>query len=696
MQTTDNKYIPQIDSLRALAVVSVIIYHLNSEWLSGGFSGVDVFFVISGYVVSASLANNSQRQFFKFISFFYAKRLVRILPALLVCLSFTSLLTALFIPRSWLGGSTSSTIILAFFGLSNFSLMRNGDSYFAPRSDFNPATHTWSLGVEEQFYLVLPLIFFVLASNYSGKKIYKLSKYFLPFLVLISFLYSAYVSYFKPAEAYYSVLSRFWELGFGALLFQRHHAESVGESSSKFVGHSCAIGLTLIFFGLALSDKSAFPFPWALFTTVGTVIYIDAVVRPSANSSRLVAACAWWPLPVLGKLSYSLYLWHWPVFVLFRWTVGLNEAPSQVLGVLVAFILSVLSYKFVETPIRYSKLSYTLPKVRIVTLFLSTAAISSALSGVFLIAQPYISLSVTRDKNVWTSDAWVQKDIVGSAGCSVGRTEKSFGDGVYIGFEHQNCQERTERPTLFVIGDSHATALTRLVSKYAVIEGSNAYIYTKLGCGFLSINEPTPARCVDFYALVTDELRKSAKPGDFVLLPSLRLRRLGDQWSRFDEHSAVEKMLGAGAKDARAAGLAEAKSWIQGLKDKDLQFIFLAPTPILKSPPFRCSDWFNAMNAICRDGLSIDREFLQTYRRPVMEAMNLLARENANVDIWDPFDVLCPDRVCKSSLDGNTLFFDADHLSGYGNEFIYESFRVFRSKYRSRLGRNAQISRAGT
>ncbi len=151
---------PHVDGLRALAVVAVMIYHLRESWLPGGFSGVDVFFVISGFVVSLSVSHWIGGGIGNFLGRFYARRLQRIVPALLACLVLTSLLSVLLIPRAWLSSSNELTGLYAFFGLSNYYLAFHNETYFSPLAAFNPYMHTWSLGVEEQFYLLFPLLFF--------------------------------------------------------------------------------------------------------------------------------------------------------------------------------------------------------------------------------------------------------------------------------------------------------------------------------------------------------------------------------------------------------------------------------------------------------------------------------------------------------------------------------------------------------
>ena len=156
--TTNNSYIPGIDGLRAIAVLSVALYHFDHTLLPGGFTGVDVFFVISGYVISKSLAASNSTNCAAFILGFYKRRILRIVPALLFFLIITSIASSLFVPDAWLSASNKRTAISAFFGVSNFYLVRSADGYFSDRIPFNPFVHTWSLAVEEQFYLFFPLI----------------------------------------------------------------------------------------------------------------------------------------------------------------------------------------------------------------------------------------------------------------------------------------------------------------------------------------------------------------------------------------------------------------------------------------------------------------------------------------------------------------------------------------------------------
>jgi len=199
-------YLPYVDGLRAVAVLSVLTYHLSPSWLPGGLSGVDVFFVISGFIVSASVGARYDLKPLAFLQFFYARRLLRIAPAPVACLLITSLATTIFIPDSWLSDANQRTGLYAFFGLSNIVLATNSDNYFSPRSEFNPFTHTWSLGVEEQFYLVFPFIFFLWVVRHRRRQTIAL----FGLLLLSSVAYAAWIARVNSNFAFFMFPSRFW------------------------------------------------------------------------------------------------------------------------------------------------------------------------------------------------------------------------------------------------------------------------------------------------------------------------------------------------------------------------------------------------------------------------------------------------------------------------------------------------------
>ena len=349
-------YLAGIDGLRAIAVLAVIFYHIDfSSFLRGGFTGVDVFFVISGCVISKSLSKKSSLQFPTYLSEFYKRRILRIVPALLVCLIITVIASTLFIPTPWLSETNTKTGLAAFWGLGNFALVRYTDGYFSPLAEFNPFLHTWSLAVEEQFYLFFPLLFYIWLKRNDRRPVSGyLSRGLLLGLAIVSLTFAGFETVSHHDRAFYLLPSRFWELAAGALLYKLHSNNLCLSRSRKTSGLLLAAGLALLGIGFVYSTQGSFPFPWALIPVLGAMLLISGVTNTSDRLSIIHRFLESDAVTYIGRISYSLYLWHWPVFTLFRWTIGLDRWEYAIIGLVVVFVLAAASYHFVESPLRTS------------------------------------------------------------------------------------------------------------------------------------------------------------------------------------------------------------------------------------------------------------------------------------------------------------------------------------------------------
>ena len=679
---TRTPYFPYIDGLRALAVLAVLIYHLDGSWLSGGFSGVDVFFVISGYVVSASIASFQGRGLLQFLAYFYSRRIKRIFPALIVCLLATAYATALFVPSSWLSDVNQRTGLFAFFGLSNFILARTGRDYFSPTTEFNPYTHTWSLAVEEQFYLVFPVLFLAWLSGRQGRA---LSIGLFVATGIASLLFAAWQSQAAPTDAYFLSPSRFWELAAGVLLFQLTPQKPVIETESPgpWRGVLGALSLLLLLGGLAFSSQEKFPFPGALPAVLGTLGVIFCL-HQRAQTSRLHGILSSAPLVAIGRISYSLYLWHWPVCVLFRWTVGLNTPVLRLLAVLLAFALAIVSYHWIENPIRRARTLRHLPQFAVILLGL--ACLGGGWWAALKIThnEPRISLSTVSQH----AQAWYPNGVSLSAeypGCNADPEYHDVNGTLQLIFKPNGCV--TPRPlnehVLYVIGDSHALAYERLFRQYAQRTSTQVVVYGNGGCPFLSLQawrDIDSAACNQKAEISLQDLRARIKPGDVLFLASLRLSRISDQWAYFGENRTDYDMLSAKANSGRRRSVKAAVVLLREFTDKGVQVVFDGPKPVFKAPPFRCADSFNRNNPICAPGLTVSKALLERYRRPVLAAFNKISQQLPGVSVWDPFPILCPDSECDSFHNGQPLFLDGDHLSGEGNLLLLKDFMGFMAK----------------
>ena len=650
-----------------------MLYHLGASFMPGGFAGVDVFFVISGYVVSASLARDADRSFLAMLQRFYARRIVRIVPALLACLLVTTAATILFIPRAWLSDTIQKTGLYAFFGASNFALLR-ANSYFSPRLEFNPFTHTWSLAVEEQFYLFFPLIFFIWNRFRDGKGLIPLAaKALLPALSLLSFIFLWWINGVNQAAGFYLLPSCFWELGIGAFLFQ---LQCGGMSRAAFATRAqlaLALGAALVLVAALFSDLRAFPFPWAVPAVIGALLIIAVVSIGEPLPSPVARLLRSPPMIFIGKLSYPLYLWHWPVFTLFRWTVGLQGAASMATAVGLSFLFAHLSYTLLERPIRRGSWARAQRKSLIIAGGVAAIVLSCGTARLAFTNQSRLSMSVVmRDEVNWYPQAIPYQG--NTDGCTLQWTFEAI-EGASVSIARRHCAEpMPPSPRLFVVGDLHAGAYAGMFSLLAGQHGVEVQIYSRGGCSFADLLRPSAPDCATFVRASAEDIGRRAVPGDVVFLASLRMNRLGDEWGQFTAAEISEATVSAHAAAERHLAYSEAVDLIGAFSKKNLVIIIDAPKPVFKEPAFRCSDWFNSGNPTCQAGLTVGREELLEFRKPVMESLTALASVYPDLVIWDPFPALCPQNPCRSVTEAGPLFFDGDHLSNLGNQLLYPHF----------------------
>ncbi|MFM0208833.1 acyltransferase family protein [Paraburkholderia sediminicola] len=673
-------YAPYIDGLRALAVLSVIVYHLHSAWLPGGLAGVDIFFVISGFVVSASVGHMTNMSFSRFALFFYARRMQRIAPALIVCLLITGLASALLIPSAWLSNTNDVTGFFAFFGLSNVVLAKTGNDYFSPRVEFNPYMHTWSLGVEEQFYLIFPILFFLWVSRKQRKGLV-LAFFFVGFA--ISLLVAKWLSARDETLNFYLIAGRFWELAAGVMLYQLLElsgrpfgAASRPATRLSLVGAFCSMAALVA--SLVISNPGSFPFPGAILPALGTLGVLAFLNgrQPQGILHRTLTARA---VVFIGKISYSLYLWHWPVLVLLRWTTGVDAGIWRVVAVVLTFALATASYYLVENPIRRAPRLKQWPRGLVVSCGVATITLSAALSFGIHKAEPALSLSVVSHSAAdWYPYGSVHVEF---AGCREQWDTKEVGGGPLWIFSRVGCAEPpTHVGNLYVIGDSHAQAYNMMFRTLAVRTGVKVFAYNNGGCpfiGLLPMEHDDTLRCKPYDDAAVAEIIANVRPGDVVFMPSLRLPRFSEEFASLDDAATQEQMFGAAAQESRREGTLEAIPVLRKLAAKGAKIVFEAPEPVFKVPAFRCADWFNRNNPICAFNDQVSKAEIEAYRAPVLEVYADIGRAVPAVSVWDPLPTLCPGATCSTYAGGKPLFFDGDHISGYANQLLLPSFERF-------------------
>ena len=675
------RYLPEIDGLRALAVLGVILHHFNSRWLPGGYLGVDIFFVISGFVITASLAGRPAAEGLgDLLLSFYARRVRRLLPALVVCVMVTSLLACLFDP---LAGVSLRTGVTALFGFSNLHLRSLTTDYFAPPAQLNGFTHTWSLGVEEQFYVIFPLLLWVtgfLTGRPRGRRrLFRL----VALVSLLSLLAFLALSARQPIDAFYLMPARFWELGSGCLLYL---GLSAPRGSSPIPRAAAAfpapllLGLLLITLVLVPASARVVGAPLIV---VLTSLLIAAVSR---HSQGKVLSLLRHPHAVgIGLISYSLYLWHWPVLYLSRCTVGMPlwALPFQI-GLIVA--LAMASYRLVEVPLRRG----LFPARRWLAI---ASGILAALAGAMVLgwtdrhAQAQIFLG--QHDNPARRESWSDLAIPGTRitpeACELNNTDQQ-GPTSPAGFARliETCTAQPDRmpstaataapPHVFLIGDSHAMAFSPALAQVRESEHAEVTLLAHTGCLFPNTPyDHSQSICSRFLDLAESELLQFTRPGDVVVISGYLLSHLGDSSQLRDTRNDI---LGS---DGRPAPTGEQKLLLyrQGLARfaekataRGVAVVLVGATP--RNPDIRncIPDWFN---------LQPKRNCERTVAAELNHAIELNGRLRqvlpAEVQLYDPIPVLCGEGCGNEAV--IELLRDTDHLSTAGARRLGASLLAF-------------------
>ena len=421
------KYRPDIDGLRALAIIPVVWFHSDLPGLPGGFTGVDTFFVISGFLISAIIHREVQAGTFTFGSF-YERRMRRIGPALIFTVSVTLAVGSVMLLPHELEALAKSAIA-ALLMVPNIHFWSEA-GYFRLGDSITPLLHTWSLGVEEQFYLLFPIAL-ILAQRLRGRSGFDTHRWLVTGIALASLALCLYATSRWPSASFYLLPTRAWELMAGALI-----AVGVIRLPQSLGTPASLLGLALLGAAAALiNERDLFPGYLAIVPVAGAALIIAA--GEGAAGNRVLAAR---PLVWLGKRSYSLYLWHWPVFVFLRDWSGELSPMMAAAGMTLSIGLTAISYRFVEQPFR-RKLNF-----RAVAGATGAGAASiAAVAAIMLIGN---GLPQRIPPNAITAIA-VKDDLPPFAHACVNvPVERAWAD----------CRVGTGTPSVAVWGDSHAAA----------------------------------------------------------------------------------------------------------------------------------------------------------------------------------------------------------------------------------------------
>ncbi|MEL6161060.1 MAG: acyltransferase family protein [Cyanobacteria bacterium J06554_11] len=717
------RYRLDIDGLRGVAVLAVVLFHINTEWLPGGFTGVDIFFIISGYVVTASILRHKSANFVAYITEFYKRRVLRLMPALLVCVFVTVLLTALFV-NPGVTGPIFSVAERSLFGWSNNYLIASSSDYFGIGAELNPLTHTWTMGVEEQFYFIFPTLLFLLYGLRRPVSKKRLGLWVMIGVIALSLALCLFYSANMPIRAYYFMPSRFWELAAGSLLYlglttfphllpaegvppmqMSERMSAVGSpatelpfvespavespSSTRWKLLSLQVAAICLILGsfVLISAGPGFPIPGAIPMTIGTLLFIYTGLDQQSVLNRSVAHPF---LIYLGKISYSLYLWHWPVFTLFRWTIGLESIFRIVLALLLTTVLSLLSYYYLEQPVRKLK------RLRRRQVFAGALAVifvvgstcvflSGPAKGKFYLAQPYA------ESTWWVSseEALIEGTPISEENCWNWLDKE---DHTVSAAQLDLCTlppTTPDSPHLFLLGDSHGFSFIPMLAEVREQTGMGITTVANAGCP-ISLNVLRRraeggmyTKCNDYVVSMLALLKERANPGDVVLIASRYRAYLTDAppisledtvaysegaYDLFQDDQPISK---ANAQPQIAADLI---SIAKSFADEGVNLVLGAPLPEHRMRAEQCLPvWFSAGSGL-KPECFVSRTENIAHRQPMVSMLQAVADETPSTTLWDPFDELCPDEQCSHFRKEKPIYRDDDHLSLYGSRSLAPSF----------------------
>lgn len=439
-----------VQGLRAIAVLAVVLFHFHYALLPGGYVGVDIFFVLSGYLITGTLLRPMEAGTYS-VEAFYRRRVRRLFPVLFTVLTVTLILGLIIFPPALLLAQLESHFFALLFASNLY--FENKSGYFDLNMGLMPLLHTWSLGVEEQFYLIFPLVLFAF---------FKFARPFmwgmLLFLTVISLLYSQSVIHSDPNAAFYNPLSRTFELMIGALCVWLERNLSLNRWSKQILS---GLGFIAIIASLVLIDAhSPFPGFLALVPTVGTAAII---LSKDALWNALISGKAFvW----VGDISYSLYLWHWPLFVFAKFLFPNNM--SVLLGVLVlSFILAGLSYKYIEQPFLRKTPKHIFWK-----------------AGGLTLASLFVCLGLYYAKGLpgrFSPEA--QAFLKASSDYNQDRPQCHMRGGHPMPYEDLCVYGAADKPASWIVlGDSHGTELAKVLGERLALYGQALKSSTMSGC----------------------------------------------------------------------------------------------------------------------------------------------------------------------------------------------------------------------
>lgn len=670
-------YRPDIDGLRALAIISVVTYHAFPTLMPGGFVGVDIFFVISGFLISGILLQSLRTGTFGFAKF-YANRVRRLFPALLLVLVACFVFGWFFLlPDEY--ANLGKHMVGAVSYIENFMLRRE-IGYFDTRATLKPLMHLWSLGIEEQFYLTYPLFLWMMWRFRRHMFAAVLS------VALLSFSLNVLQIHRDPEGVFFLPQTRCWELAIGCAIAcwqlsrekqkQREKQSALSTmrwlplfsqsksmpGSAALVRNICsALGMLLIVIALVgIHQNDSFPGWRALLPGCGAALLIIGGPEAWINGKILAAKSAIF----VGLISYPLYLWHWPILTFARILQGHEVSASvRLVGALLSVALAWVTFRFVESPIRFGRRTWIKPAA-LVAISVGVAALGyAAYRDGFIERFPKFVEDLGRLQEV----AWSSPECRGIAGLA----------------QIDYCRTTSARPPdVLLIGDSHA----------AVLYDGMGPAYEERSLTMMNLGQ---SGCVPFYDTDTfspDGHERNCRQQVNRILefaaraPSVRTIILSSRGPRY--------MSGAGFGEAEAGAAPKTTTWsgaVAGTPQPEMYaqalirtILFLTATgkrlilfidwPELGFDPRSCLPRPVALFSSRRSFCGVARDQVDARNRDYRQLLFGLQNEVAGLKLFDPTPFLCDSSACYAMKDGHLLYSDDNHVSIAGAAYLSQKY----------------------
>ena len=682
-------YRDELDGLRAFAVIAVIINHFNKNILESGYLGVDIFFVISGYVITSSLINKRFDKFKIFISSFYIRRIKRLLPALMFYVLPISLLIWILDPTA---KESLRTGITSMFGISNLYLFSNAVDYFANSTELNPFTHTWSLSVEEQFYLIFPIIFW-LSSFKSNKS--KVKRNLLLILLLISTIsLIAFIGIYnlnQPA-AYFLMPLRFWEIALGSISYLIFTQKNSLSENLKRINPNIII---LIIFSIYF-----LPLSYAIFSTVSIVFLTFILIFCLRDGSYISNLFKRKEILFIGKRSYSLYLWHWGVLSLSKWTIGISlwTIPFQILLI---FLLSIISYSYIEHPLRNKQFKnggiqlikyFAFPFLLLLILILN-------MDLFFTKYLHKLRINLTRDKNIFVNEINPDKifpNIDEIKNTSVNNINCKSPYVMQKAFKECKTTNKEAKNLIAMFGDSMNGSLFKLgESFYKTGEFNIMNIYyqaqifptikysSKEDDSILVVNKSELFGQKKYFQYAIQVLEEQRYLNKIILITNdFNFYFHGRRTNRINLVFYDQENNIITSKDALIIWLDKLKNFVDKMKSKNIKVVVMGSMPSYpEASTYNCfyksllSDYFPININDCVDDVTLRRKKINGVNL-TKDILSIGLKEISdlydNFLYFDPTDVLCIDKSECKVYDGQKLIStDGVHFSKNAASDLY-------------------------